>query len=252
MIGQYADLAEKTILITGASRGIGRFLANTLAQQHAHVVYNFLPGEAGVEEMQKELEAAGGKATPIIFDVTKNDTIETAIEDFIKQHGEINGLVNNAGIARDSLMLRMKESDLSLTLDVNLKGAILVTRALTKHFMRAKNVAIVNLSSIVGLMGNASQVAYSASKAGLIGFTKSYAKEMASKNIRCNAICPGFIRTPMTENLDPRVKESYLNSIPLKRMGETSDIASLICFLLSEASSYITGSAIKIDGGLYI
>ncbi|MEI8347796.1 MAG: 3-oxoacyl-ACP reductase FabG [Pseudomonadota bacterium] len=249
---KYPDLKDKTILITGASRGIGRKVAEAMAQQGAHVVINFLPNEEGAPQMQEELQAMGGKATPIVFDVTNNAQIKESIDSFIKECGPVHGLVNNAGISKDVLALRIKEEDISRTLDINLKGAMLVTAALTRNFLSAPNASIVNISSVVGLMGNASQMAYSASKAGMIGFTKSYAKEMALKNVRCNAICPGFIRTAMTDALDPKVKEAYLTSIPLKRFGETDDVAALISFLLSQASSYITGAVIKIDGGLYI
>jgi 3-oxoacyl-[acyl-carrier protein] reductase len=146
----------------------------------------------------------------------------------------------------------MKQEDVAQTIATNLTSAIMLTQILSRSFLKAENVSVVNISSIVGLMGNASQIAYSASKAGLIGFTKSYAKELASRNIRCNAICPGFITTDMTHALDEKVKEAYLNTIPLKRMGDPEEVASLVCFLLSKASSYITGETIKIDGGLYI
>lgn len=161
-------------------------------------------------------------------------------------------LVNNAGISKDQIVLRMKEEDVVSTINTNLTSAIMLTQILSRSFLKAENVSVVNISSIVGLMGNASQIAYSASKAGMIGFTKSYAKELASRNVRCNAICPGFITTDMTHALDEKVKDAYLTSIPLKRMGDAEEVANLVCFLLSKASSYITGETIKIDGGLYI
>ena len=252
MIISYPDLKDKKILITGASRGIGRALALNLARQGAHIGCNFLPNEQGFEQLQQEIEQLGGKASVLYFDITKTEQIKSSTELFIKDHGPIEGLINNAGISRDQLAMRLKEEDLGLTLDINLKGGILLTSILTRNFLRAKNVSIVNISSIVGLMGNPGQIAYSASKAGIVGFTKSYAKEMAAKNIRCNAICPGFIDTPMTQALDDQVKENYLANIPLKRFGQTEDVANLISFLLSEASSYITGEIIKVDGGLYI
>jgi 3-oxoacyl-[acyl-carrier protein] reductase len=164
----------------------------------------------------------------------------------------ISGLVNNAGISKDTLLLRLKETEIDQILDTNLKGAMLVTQALSRGFLKAENVSIVNMSSIVGLMGNPSQAVYAASKAGLIGFTKSVAKELASRNVRCNAVCPGFIATDMTDALNEKAKEEYLKSIPLGKMGSTSDVSNLVSFLLSQASRYITGEAIKIDGGLYI
>ena len=191
-------------------------------------------------------------ASPLAFDITNTEEMKAALDRFNKETAQITGVVNNAGISRDQLVLRMKEEDVVATIDTNLKGAIMLTQVLSRSFLRAENVSIVNMSSVVGLMGNAGQIAYSASKAGLIGFTKSYAKELSSRNIRCNAICPGFIQTEMTETLDEKVKDTYLSSIPLKRFGDTDEVANLVNFLLSKASSYITGEAIKIDGGLYI
>ena len=160
--------------------------------------------------------------------------------------------MNNAGISRDALLLRTKEEDIDATLNTNLKSAMMITQILTKSMLKAENVSIVNISSVVGLMGNAGQSAYAASKAGLIGYTKAVAKELASRNVRCNAICPGFIVTDMTDKLDDKTKEGYMASIPLKRLGASEEVANLVCFLLSKASGYITGETIKIDGGLYI
>jgi 3-oxoacyl-[acyl-carrier protein] reductase len=178
--------------------------------------------------------------------------MKEAFEKFVSEVGPITGLVNNAGISKDQIVLRLKEEDVDQTLNTNLKSAIMLTQILSRSFLKAENVSVVNISSVVGLMGNASQIAYAASKAGMIGFTKSYAKELASRNIRCNAVCPGFIATEMTSALEEKVKDAYLNSIPLKRFGEGPEVANLVCFLLSAASSYITGETIKIDGGLYI
>lgn len=254
MMAKFEDLKDKKVLITGATRGIGKAIALNLAIQGAHVVFNFREGKEDIaNDIKKELIAAGATdATPVMFDVTNSAQIKTAIDGFIKEHGAITGLVNNAGISKDQIVLRLKEEDISQTIDTNLKGSILVTSALSRSFLRAENVSVVNISSIVGLMGNPSQIAYSASKAGMLGFTKSYAKELSSKNVRCNAICPGFIETDMTESLDEKVKEAYLSSIPLNRLGNVEEVANLVNFLLSKASSYITGEVIKIDGGLYI
>ncbi len=251
---QYNDLKEKRVLITGATRGIGRALADFLAKQGAFVVFNYREGKEDVaKEMEGQLKDAGAfNAIGLPFDITQTDQMKQVLEEFQKEHGSISGLVNNAGISKDQLILRLKEEDLQQVLDTNLKAAIMLTQILTKSFMRAQDVSIINMSSIVGLMGNASQVAYAASKAGLIGFTKSYAKELSSRNVRCNAVCPGFIQTEMTDSLDERVKEKYLSEIPLKRFGQTEEVANLVCFLLSKASAYITGEVIKIDGGLYI
>ena len=254
MKAKFHDLEAKVILVTGATRGIGRSIAESLASQGAHVVFNYREGkEAIANELCEKLKTLGAKnATAIMFDVTNTEQMKNALNTFHKDHPPITGLVNNAGISKDTLMLRLKEDELSQIIDTNLKSAIMITQILSRTFLKAENVSIVNMSSIVGLMGNASQVAYSASKAGLIGFTKSYAKEMAAKNVRCNAICPGFIATDMTDALNEAAKESYLSSIPLKRFGESSEVADLVSFLLSGASSYITGETIKIDGGLYI
>ncbi|MBC7537873.1 MAG: 3-oxoacyl-ACP reductase FabG [Bacteriovorax sp.] len=253
MIANYTDLKGKTILITGASRGLGRKMADALATQGAHVVFNYRGDESAAMTLKEELMNLGASnATALLFDVTNTAQMKEAVEKFIETNGAITGLVNNAGISKDQIVLRMKEEDVVQTISTNLTSAIMLTQILSRSFLKAENVSVVNISSIVGLMGNASQIAYSASKAGLIGFTKSYAKELASRNIRCNAICPGFITTDMTHALDEKVKDAYLNTIPLKRMGDPEEVASLVCFLLSKASSYITGETIKIDGGLYI
>ena len=250
----YSDLKEKKILVTGATRGIGRKIAMNLAGQGAHVVFNYREGKEDVaQKLQEELESLGAaSATPLFFDVTQDEQIKEAIDGFVEEYGPISGLVNNAGISKDQIFFRLKRADLDQTLDTNLKGAMIVTSSLSRSFLKAEDVSVVNMSSVVGLMGNPSQVSYSASKAGLIGFTKSFAKEVASRNIRCNAVCPGFIETEMTETLDEQVRKAYLSEIPLKRMGSVDDVASLVSFLLSKASSYITGEVIKIDGGLYI
>ena len=254
MMAKFEDLKDKIVLVTGATRGIGRAIALNLAAQGAHVVFNFREGKEDIAKtIEEELKAAGASnAIGVMFDVTNSEQIKSALDTFNKEHGAITGLVNNAGISKDQIVLRLKEEDISQTIDTNLKGSILVTSALSRVFLRAENVSVVNISSVVGLMGNPSQIAYSASKAGMLGFTKSYAKELASRNVRCNAICPGFIETDMTEALDEKVKEAYLSSIPLNRLGDVKEVANLVNFLLSGASSYITGEVIKIDGGLYI
>jgi 3-oxoacyl-[acyl-carrier protein] reductase len=253
MIATFNDLKGKTVLITGASRGLGKKMAEALAAQGAHVVFNYRGDEGKAMELKEELIKLGASnVTALLFDVTNTAQMKEAVEKFIETNGPITGLVNNAGISKDQIVLRMKEEDVAQTISTNLTSAIMLTQILSRSFLKAENVSVVNISSIVGLMGNASQIAYSASKAGLIGFTKSYAKELASRNVRCNAICPGFITTDMTHALDEKVKDAYLTSIPLKRMGEAEEVANLVCFLLSKASSYITGETIKIDGGLYI
>jgi 3-oxoacyl-[acyl-carrier protein] reductase len=253
MMATYNDLKNKTVLVTGASRGLGKKMAEALATQGAHVVFNYRGDEAAAMKLKEELQALGASnVSALLFDVTNTAQMKEAVEKFVETNGPITGLVNNAGISKDQIVLRMKEEDVVSTINTNLTSAIMLTQILSRSFLKAENVSVVNISSIVGLMGNASQIAYSASKAGMIGFTKSYAKELASRNVRCNAICPGFITTDMTHALDEKVKDAYLTSIPLKRMGEAEEVANLVCFLLSKASSYITGETIKIDGGLYI
>lgn len=252
MIAIYPDLKDKIVLVTGASRGIGKNISTTLAAQGVHVVFNYRGEDSKAQALKEELELLGGKATPLKFDITDYETMTKAIDDFVKNVGPISGLVNNAGVSKDTLLLRLKPDEISNIIDINLKGAMMITQALSRNFLKAENVSIVNMSSIVGLMGNPSQSAYSASKAGLIGFSKSVAKELASRNVRCNVICPGFIQTDMTQSLNEKVKEEYSKAIPLTRFGTSEEVAQLTCFLLSRASSYITGEVIKIDGGLYI
>lgn len=249
----YPDLKGKIVLVTGGMRGIGQTLSMGLAKQGAHVVFNYRSNPEKAHAFKMELIEQGAQnASAVCFDVTNTSSAKEELEKFTTEFGPITGLVNNAGISKDSLVLRLKEEDLEEVLNVNLKSTIMITQILTRSFLKAQDVSIVNISSVVGLMGNISQVAYAASKAGILGFTKSYAKELGSKNIRCNAICPGFIETEMTQGLKQQAKESYLDSIPLKRMGQTNEVANLVHFLLSRASSYITGEIIKVDGGLYI
>ncbi len=249
----FSDLEKKRVLITGATRGIGRDIALALAKQKAEIIFNYRNSEESANKLKEELLQAGATAVHSLrFDITDTESMKDILTSFTKEIGPIAGLVNNAGISKDTLVLRLKEEELNQILNTNLKATIMLTQVLTRNFLKAENVSIVNMSSIVGLMGNTAQVAYAASKAGIIGFTKAYAKELASKNIRCNAICPGFIETEMTATLEEKTKEAYYSSIPLKRFGSTKEVANLTLFLLSDASSYITGEIIKIDGGLYI
>ena len=247
----FDDLKEKTILVTGATRGIGRAIVQALASQGATIAFNFREGsEETAQSLAKELRERGAsKAVPLMFDVTNTEQMKHAVDHLLKTDGAIHGLVNNAGVAQDQLVLRLKEEDIDKMLDTNLKGALLLTHALSRNFLKLGESSVVNISSVIGLMGNSGQIAYAASKAGMIGFTKSLAREMGAKKLRCNAICPGFIVTDMTKHID---QEAFLKQIPLRKMGRTEDVATLACFLLSNASSYITGETIKIDGGLYI
>ena len=249
----YPDLAGKTVLVTGANRGIGRGICRALAQNKATIVYNYRTDSPQIEQQVLELKELGATEVYLAkFDIAYPEQIKAGIDQAIKDAGEIQGLINNAGVAKDQLLLRVKPEDVDHTIDINLKGAINVSQALSKNFLRAENVSIINISSIVGLMGNVAQSVYAASKSGLIGFTKSMAKEMGKKQVRCNAICPGFIQTDMTAEISEQATEHYKASIPLGRMGDADEVANLACFLLSNASSYITGETIKIDGGLYI
>jgi len=253
MIVKYQDLENKIILVTGATRGIGKTIASSLAEQRSHVVFNYRSNEENALQLAKDLEALGApKATPIRFDVTNSEEMKESITHFCKEHGPISGLVNNAGISKDGLILRNKEEDIQQILDTNLKSPILLTSILSRYFLKAEDVSIVNVSSVVGLMGNPSQTNYAASKAGLFGLTKSTAKELASRKIRCNAICPGFIQTDMTDQLNEQVANNYLSNIPLGRFGDKKEVANLVSFMLGQDSSYIIREIIKIDGELYI
>jgi 3-oxoacyl-[acyl-carrier protein] reductase len=248
----FPDLAQKTVLITGASRGIGRSIALALAAQKTHVVFNYRGEESAAQELSAAIESAGGRATALKFDVTDSAAMNAALDGFFKAGNTIHGLVNNAGKSKDQLCLRVKPEDIDDLINVNLKGTMVLTNALAKHLMKAGGASVVNMSSIVGLMGNTAQTVYAATKAGVIGYTKSLAKELSSRQVRVNAICPGFIATDMTAALPEKAREEYANSVALGRFGSPEDVANLVTFLLSDASSYITGEVIKIDGGLYI
>lgn len=250
----YNDLSEKRILVTGASRGIGKSIALGLAAQKAHIIFNYREGKIDqAKALCDELLSKGASSAEAVeFDITNFDQVKSSLDSYIENHGPITGLVNNAGISKNQLLMRLKEADLNQIINTNLNSAIMITQCLTRNFLKNGPVSVVNVSSIVGLMGNPGQIAYAASKAGLIGFTKSLAKELASKKIRANAICPGFIATDMTDELPEKTKEAYFEQIPTGRFGTTEEVSNLVNFLLSDASSYITGEVIKIDGGLYI
>ena len=249
----YQDLKNKNIFITGATRGIGKTIAEELARQGATIVFNYRrPGDY-INELKDHLKSLGAKEVYAIkIDFENIEDSKDDLSEICKSLGTIHGLVNNAGISKDGLILRNKASDTSHILKTNLEAPIVLTSYLSRYLLKAGSASIVNMSSVVGVMGNPGQVNYSASKAGLIGVTKSLAKELASKNVRCNAVCPGFISTEMTDELSEERKALYIENVPLNRFGSTQDVANLVSFLLSEASSYINGEVIKIDGGLYI
>ena len=241
---------EKVVLVTGGSRGIGKEVAMKFAKEGYNVVTNYVSDKTDKEGLKKEFENNNVKALVLKADVSKTEDVENLVKQAIDTFGKIDVLVNNAGITRDNLLMRMPEEDFDKVIETNLKGTFLVTKAVTKYMMKKRQGSIINLSSVVGVAGNAGQSNYSASKAGIIGFTKSIAKELASRNIRANAVAPGFIETDMTDVLKEDVKEHIYNQIPLKRMGTAKEVAELIYFLGSDNSSYITGQVINIDGGM--
>ena len=244
------SLSGKVALITGASRGIGKEIAMELSKLGAEVFINYSSSDEKAEEVVNSIKNNGGKAHKLKFDVSKEDSVSSAFDKIIKINGSIDILVNNAGITRDGLLMRMKSEQWDEVLNTNLKGVFLCTKYASKFMMKKRSGNIVNISSVVGIIGNPGQANYSAAKAGVIGFTKTCAKEFASRGIQVNAIAPGFIETEMTEKLNT---EEIVKAIPLKRLGSCSQIANLVSFLVSsDAGSYITGQTISIDGGMSI
>jgi 3-oxoacyl-[acyl-carrier protein] reductase len=247
------DFKGKTALVTGASRGIGRAIAVALARGGASVALNYAGNEAAAQEaLQLVLAAGAPKAKAYRFDVADGQACQKAVDEVVAELGGLHILVNNAGIALDQLLMRLKAEDWQRQLDVNLTGAFNLTKAVTRPMMKAKGGVIVNLSSVVGEMGNAGQSAYAATKAGLIGFTKSVARELASRNVRCNAVTPGFIDTDMTAALPEAAKAKMMEGIPLARLGSAEDVANAVCFLASDQASYVTGEVLKVNGGMYM
>lgn len=244
------SLNGKTALVTGASRGIGRAIALRLAEDGANVAVIYAGSADKAEAVVNEITALGVNAKAYRCNVADSAAVNETVKAVTNDLGKIDILVNNAGITRDGLMLRMKDEDFDAVLDTNLKGAFNMIRACYSGFIRKKSGRIINISSVSGIMGNAGQANYSASKAGVIGLTKSVARELASRGITCNAVAPGFIQTDMTENLGDN--NPLLNSIPLDRMGKPEDIAAAVAFLASDSAAYITGEVLKVDGGLAI
>lgn len=244
-------LNGKVALVTGASRGIGRAIAIELAKAGASVVVNYLGSEAKAWEVKNQIEALNARAYLARFDVSNPDEVKSAIKEIERDFGPIQILVNNAGITKDSLLLRMKEEDWESVLRTNLFSAFYVTQAVLPAMIKARWGRIINISSVVAFTGNPGQVNYCAAKAGLIGFTKALALEVAGRNITVNAIAPGYIETDMTEKLPEKVKEAFLKEIPLNRPGLPEEVAYMVVFLASEQASYITGSVFHINGGLY-
>lgn len=241
---------KKVAVVTGASRGIGRAIALELASRGAAVVINYNGSEERAREVQKEIEEKGGEAEIRQWNVADYKACESAVKDIVKTHGSIDILVNNAGITKDGLLMKMSEEDFSRVVDTNLKGTFNCIRHVSRMMLKQRSGQIISLSSVVGLRGNAGQANYAASKAGIIGLTKSAAKELASRGITVNAIAPGFIKTDMTDVLSDKVKENIAASIPMGSMGTTEDVAKAAAFLASDGARYITGQVLRVDGGM--
>ena len=241
---------DKCALITGATRGIGKRIAITLAKQGYNIALNYRKVNEELENTKKEIEKIGVQILAVKGDVANFEDCENFVKQVIERFGQIDVLVNNAGITKDMLLMRMKKEDFEQVIDTNLVGTFNVTKNVVPYMMKARSGRIINISSIVGISGNAGQTNYSASKAGIIGFTKSLAKEIASRNILVNSVAPGFIETNMTDVLKDDVKQEIAKNIPLKRMGTAQDVANVVKFFASDDSSYITGQVINVDGGM--
>jgi len=243
-------LDNKTAVVTGAARGIGRAIALKLAEQGANIAFTDIVEDDNFKDTEKTLNAMGIKAKGYVSDASNFEQSQTLINDIVADFGTIHILVNNAGITRDNLLMRMTEEQWDIVLKVNLKSAFNMTKAASRPMMKQREGSIINVSSVVGVGGNAGQANYSACKAGMIGFTKSIAKELGSRNIRCNAVAPGFILTAMTDQLSDEVKQGWYEKIPLRRGGTPEEVANVILFLASDLSSYISGQVINICGGM--
>ena len=242
-------LTDKVALVTGASRGLGKAIALALAQAGASVAAVARSEEALAETLDA-IRAAGGTAEPYAADVASESSVDAAVEKIAARFGRIDVLVNNAGVTRDGLLMRMKSDDWDTVLNTNLKGAFHFARPVSRIMIKQRSGRIINISSVIGLMGNAGQANYAASKAGLIGLTKSLAREFASRNITCNVVCPGFIETDMTKGLGEDLRAKLLEKIPLGRLGQPDDVAGVVAFLASPAANYITGQILTVDGGM--
>ena len=243
---------NKIVLVTGAGRGIGASIAKRFASEGAEVIVNYSGNDEAAQKTVDEITATGGQAQKYKCSVNDSESVKVMIDEIIKKFGRIDILVNNAGITKDRLMLRMTDEDFDRVIDVNLKGTFNCTKYVSKYMLKQKSGKIINISSVVGLSGNAGQVNYSASKAGIIGITKSAAKELSSRGITVNAVAPGYVDTDMTKVLSDNIRNEILKNIPLQRMGNVEDISNCVAFLASEDASYITGQVISVDGGMHI
>ena len=243
-------LKDKNIIVTGATRGIGKEIALTLAQNGANIAINYRNYNEEVEELINSIKEFGVDAIAVKCDVSKSDEVDNFISEVKNHFSSIDVLVNNAGITKDGLLLRMKDEDFNSVLDVNLKGTFNTTKSISPIMIKQKHGKIINISSVVGIVVNAGQCNYAASKAGVIGFSKSVARELASRNINVNVVAPGYIDTDMTKSLPDKVKDEILKSIPMKKMGNPKEVANLVLFLSSSLSDYITGQVINVDGGM--
>ena len=243
-------LEGKNILITGGSRGIGKSIVEVLLNSGANVGFTFSSSQSAANEIAKNLNSSSQKCIAYKSDASKLDQCENLVESFLNDFETIDVLINNAGITKDNLLMRMGEDDFDKVININLKSVFNMTKACQRVFLKNRKGSIINMSSVVGVKGNAGQSNYAASKSGIIGFSKSIAQELGSRSIRCNVIAPGFIKTEMTDNLSDSLVDSWTENIPLKRAGESVDVANLCLFLASDLSSYITGQVIHVDGGL--
>jgi 3-oxoacyl-[acyl-carrier protein] reductase len=243
-------LENKIVIVTGASRGIGKSIAEECVNQGATVIFTYLSSKEKAEALEAELSSNGGVAKGFKSDASKFEEAQALVDNVVSEYGTVDVLINNAGITRDTLLMRMSEDQWDEVINTNLKSAFNLTKAVQRPMLKARSGSIVNMSSVVGVKGNAGQANYAASKAGLIGFTKSVAAELGSRNIRCNAIAPGFIETEMTEALDQKVVQEWRNGIPLKRGGSPLDVANATVFLASDMSAYVTGQTIHVCGGM--
>lgn len=243
-------LKDKVVIITGASRGIGKAIAQKCVEEGAKVAFTYLSSEEKAKALEAELTQNGGEVKGFKSNASDFDAAQKLVDDVMEAFGQVDVLINNAGITRDTLLMRMTEEQWDEVMNTNLKSAFNLTKAVQRPMLKARKGSIINMSSVVGVSGNAGQANYAASKAGMIGFTKSVAQELGSRNIRCNAIAPGFIETEMTAALDEKVVQEWRNSIPLKRGGSPEDVANATVFLASDMSAYITGQTLHVCGGM--